>query len=121
MLFISEEEREGRRLGRLQQSSKEDSARMQGQTQEENCIKTTFLPGHKWVEVLRKDVHNMEVVVDLEKHHLGLQLVTLTVVSVQLVNTLCDRSEKHILMACTNVVSCSVENYLKYPSFSQSL
>ena len=85
MLFISEEEREGRRLGRLQQSSKEDSARMQGQTQEENCIKTTFLPGHKWVEVLRKDVHNMEVVVDLEKHHLGLQLVTLTVVSVQLV------------------------------------
>ena len=85
MLSISEEEREGRGLGRLQQSSKEDSARMQGQTQEENCIKTTFLPGHQWVEVFGEDVHNTEVVVDLEKHHLGLQLVTLTVVSVQLV------------------------------------
>ena len=58
---------------------------MQGQTHEENCIKTTFLPGHHWVEVFGKYVHNMKVVVGLEKQQLGLQLVTLTVVSVQLV------------------------------------
>jgi len=55
---------------------------MQGQTQEENCIKTTFLPGHQWIEVFGKDVHNMKVVVRLEKQQLGLQLVTLTVVLV---------------------------------------
>lgn len=58
---------------------------MQGQIQEENCIKTTFLPGRQWVEVFGKYVHNMKVVLDLEKQQLGLQLVTLTVVSVQLV------------------------------------
>ena len=94
---------------------------MQGQTQEENCIKTTFLPGHQWIEVFGKDVHNMKVVVGLEKQQLGLQLVTLTVVSVQLVTLSVTDLRSTFSWHLTDVVSCSVENYLKCPSFSQSL